>query len=671
MNIRNKLYLGNLMYLLSMPFMFVSFIYALTEHWRRSNFTFLIVLLLVTFGTFAFCISTKKLSKNNLVQLAIVWLVIASLWDLSFLNMDENIHRSYIAYMGLVLVNANFCCFLIQLLLKLKTEKIGLKCTRGKEYIIITSFLLLFVLLNLTTLDSWFKSDSYTYYSSFLENIGKWNLEINGWSAFELAGHSAYGYTLFLFIIQAIFRNVAISVRITNIIFGGLTVFAFYRILKIVFKNLSKFQYYIILGIFTFSPLFFGIMYEMNTDYPMFCFFVWYVYSVLDKKKIFRILSSILLCFSKEIGVILLLAFIFGEYLIGFLMNKSYKREVFLRNLKDIALDFWGVFMWMAQMLLSRTGWANEAKTTVELASTNSINSIKFDFEFIFYKLKELFVLNFAWIPTIILVGGIVYFIVKRKRIKYIFGIAGIICSYTAFLAFNLLFFTYPHYRYLIIQSFFSTFLIAMVIDYVELNNLFKNIVLTVLAICYGIQCYITVDPLTLYCFDNVNVGGGNIITTQKYIGIEGKLYAEGEHKDYYTQALLDNVLYNREQLQMEETIEKLFSEIEYSEDDYIIVPPIYGSYQFTIYTIMGRANIESYFWDQSSKNIVDTEGIPVQWIGPESELKPYKNYYYIKFPYLSEFDHEQYLKQYNVLDQITVKKGQWVLEAYKVENKK
>ncbi len=93
------------------------------------------------------------------------------------------------------------------------------------------------------------------------------------------------------------------------------------------------------------------------------------------------------------------------------------------------------------------SGWGENAKNSLStVVSNNTENKLLVNIDFIFYKLKEIFILNFSWL--IILLGVCViivsiYRLGKKKNINIRLHnrlVLPIIFSFIGFLGFNLLF---------------------------------------------------------------------------------------------------------------------------------------------------------------------------------------------------------------------------------------
>ncbi len=293
-----------------------------------------------------------------------------------------------------------------------------------KGNIFILSFIILFTVINLNILYSGYTTDSYSYYSSAKELLGSWNFTLGNLSALQMAGHLTIGYTIFADIGLLIIGNPGI--KFIHLIMAAITIFCFYKIVLFIHQDKTKIIKIATTMIFSFSPLFLGILHGINSDFPMVCFFTWMVYCDCYNKKILKIFCSFLLCFSKEVGTIVLVMYLFGDFLYYLIKTKD-------SGLKKIWLYFtsfkWfngiGILFFIFLLMFGGSGWGENAKNSLStVVSNNTENKLLVNIDFIFYKLKEIFILNFSWL--IILLGVCViivsiYRLGKKEKHKYPF----------------------------------------------------------------------------------------------------------------------------------------------------------------------------------------------------------------------------------------------------------
>ena len=103
-----------------------------------------------------------------------------------------------------------------------------------------------------------------------------------------------------------------------------ITIYCFYLILDTILNNKSKIDMAIYTAIFAFSPMFLGILGEINVDFPSMCFFVWMVCCGIRGRYISQSLCGLLLCYSKETGVLLYGFYVLGMVVFRIIVNRKH-----------------------------------------------------------------------------------------------------------------------------------------------------------------------------------------------------------------------------------------------------------------------------------------------------------------------------------------------------------
>ena len=132
---------------------------------------------------------------------------------------------------------------------------------------------LLFVIGCIPILDSWLGSGSYDYYSA-LQELNSWNYV--DLSRFKLAGHQSQAFAFFLALGEFITPGNPVGARIMQIIMGISGILCFDLLIDKLFPGIKKSITIIALLLFSFSPLFFGLIGELNPDFAVLIFFMWF-----------------------------------------------------------------------------------------------------------------------------------------------------------------------------------------------------------------------------------------------------------------------------------------------------------------------------------------------------------------------------------------------------------
>ena len=268
----------------------------------KSDRLFIILLCCIEMGTTIYFI--KRKDKNYLLQ----WTSIVVIFTLFFDVLLFTGENTEILMRGLELFACNVS-FIISLVVlwKQKNKKSVYFDRILRENWYLLGIVLLFVIGCIPILDSWLGSGSYDYYSA-LQELNSWNYV--DLSRFKLAGHQSQAFAFFLALGEFITPGNPVGARIMQIIMGISGILCFDLLIDKLFPGIKKSITIIALLLFSFSPLFFGLIGELNPDFAVLIFFMWFITSYAYKKYIFLIFSGFCLCLSKETGIIIYAAFV-------------------------------------------------------------------------------------------------------------------------------------------------------------------------------------------------------------------------------------------------------------------------------------------------------------------------------------------------------------------------
>lgn len=386
--------------------------------------------------------------------------------------------------------------------------------------------------------------------------------------------------------------------------------------------NSDKINVILFTAIFAFYPAFWGIMGEINTDFPVLIFFIWTIYFQLNKQYLLMLFSALMLCFSKETGVIILAFYAIGYIIVKFVNSikagiKETLKQIF--SPEAVAIYLAGV-SWFVIWLVSSRGklWSGASGN---VATTNSqINGMKLDTfggcaEYIFHKLKEIFILNNSYILWIFVLAAILLTVFTKKKNSITRGnghiIAGIYIAFIGLLNFNVYFVTWPNYRYLIPMTFFVNFFASFfVLGYIQNKNIQRVIVVVTLILIFSSNFH--TDIISKKMFDNISMGNGDMISTNLFYikDLDNKILSR-DSEITYEYAYDDEGVYNREYSNRGRCINKILKEIKYDSQTLVVFPYIVGAKSF----YYGRreqfeyetkyVNVETY---KLNMNILDFE---------------------------------------------------------------
>jgi hypothetical protein len=286
---------------------------------------------------------------------------------------------------------------------------------------------------------------------------------------------------------------------------------------------------------------------------------------MLKRQWIFQFVAALFVCFTKEPAIISYGALCLGIVVVDFIQNRKIK-EIFIKP-QYYMMAVTGLLWLVTYKFLG--GWsAGEG-------------GIAIDGSYMLDKSKVLYILNFSWIFVVFCIAG---FLKMQK--KSLLWCMPIIISTICFTVFSMIFKTVNHARYTA-QVPAVLYIIGIVMIVYLFNESISKCILAVISILLLISSFFTIDPVSKLCFETVNVGDMEMITTSTVV--------PG-----------DSMIYNKQMLGFEYVLNEAF---EYAvSNEYMVILPLYefppnlfdglmqeeesGDYGYVAYT----------YWDEVNK---------------------------------------------------------------------
>ena len=132
----------------------------------------------------------------------------------------------------------------------------------------------------------------------------------------------------------------------------------------------------------------------------------------------------------------------------------------------------------------------------------NGFNCFGFNLEYIYLKFQQMFIINYRWIITLLIVVSIILLIFFRKKIKLSINkslLISILLSLLSYICFNCLYITFALVRYNYISDLLIILVLGMIISEVSKLKV-KNIIngsLVVVCVIFCVESFITTDPIS------------------------------------------------------------------------------------------------------------------------------------------------------------------------------
>lgn len=472
-------------------------------------------------------------------------------------------------------------------------------------------------------------------------------LDISSLSNLAVYGHIAQTYGMLNGMGNLIVENTFAVMVGLNILLMLSSIIGFYMLLRELVSDRDESQYMIATMVYAWSPFVLGMVYYHSLDFYCGCLFVWVLYALYKRKWIYFSIFSLLFCFTKEPAIIIYAAMCAGTVIWDILEDSGYSffdrlRRCFVR--KQYYL-----------MVLTGILWLATYKILGPWSAGNGGFSI--NASYVLDKLKNLYVLNFNWIFTLLAVGGSVWLLFKEGDKQILKQLIPIWCSQIAFTLFSCIFNTVNHPRYNDTNQ-VTLYLLALVPLLYCCKKKSNELVIGCLSILCLLSSFVTCDPITRSCYDKVNIGKATMI---------------------YTTALPlgDSMIYNRQMLGFETALDNALEDALC--DGQPVLFPTLGN---NAYAFDGMAKVgeiaddymlQTEFWDEINKRRAaeKRDGIKefqvyqltkeMDWDKLEKETSGCVNYIYI--PNVCDL-YSSYIKgHYQILEETEYEHRGWVVK--------
>lgn len=401
-------------------------------------------------------------------------------------------------------------------------------------------------------------------------------------SELSLSMHISYSFTALCIIASLFLGNAMMGQAIVGIVLYVLGVYGFYRCVELFSKNPTDKNTSSIKALLTVlfacSPYMLGMITYSYPDYAIWCLTPILTYSLFSKKYILVEYIGVFYIFCKETAVITYVALIVGFYLCNAVKEKKFFYEFSRYILMSIPC-----IMWLISYIF--------------VGHWDGNGEFAFNLEYIKDKLLVYFALNFNWLIITALLLVIAICIKKKLIIVGSEEVLSIVFSAVAYFVFSILFKTVNHPRY-IDALVAQLYLLAAHMIIVFADGISKKaaaFITSGLITVMLIQSFVTIDPVMLRAFKNINVGGARLVTT--------------------SEILSDGMAYNRQYQGWGGATDKALEGIVGNEDSIVFFPALYNdTWHFDAmgwYEILNDKSetVVTGYWDPIRKTRMTSSG--------------------------------------------------------------
>lgn len=464
----------------------------------------------------------------------------------------------------------------------------------SNPYILLFSVLFLVLRIQqFAVLPRW---DSGTYFYCIQEACRNFNFTLSSFfRVFKLGGHISYGCSIFWAIGYYLFPDSFLGIYVVNLVLAFVAFYMTYGILR---RYLSgRDQFLISFGTFIIwcQPMNLGLFHGIAPDSAVMIFSIYILYFHIYKKYLLMCFFAVMLMTSKEVGVVCIVGYCVGYILCLYIApNQSRKRSI--KNvIRDklamgmLCVGLLGIIVLIYLVFIKKDSWMdNYGKGSY--GGVFNIFALRWDY--IWLKLKTLFIINFYWIWMIVIIICIVLGIHKGKILfQTVFDcyreLFCCICGIGAFVLFSIMYITYnnPRYHLCVEYTLALTGIFSLLLVFgLQYRNVLVGVFSLFLVMMTG-EAYLTIDPITKMVFPIINTASAFPMVTV------------GWKENPSLKA--DITIYNFQYVYLDKAYEQILKEIDYNEDIDLV---LWGHYEKQTRAVSIEGWNVTFYWDTLKK---------------------------------------------------------------------
>lgn len=458
------------------------------------------------------------------------------------------------------------------------------------------------------------------------------------WNNFRLCSHYSIAFTLFLSIGEFLIPNNMTGVLLAILVLTDAALVCIYKMLRGYWLNLSQKEAAVGTMLISVCPLFLGLFSNVSLDSLLIIFAIFLFYAEYKKQTIMKVVWVISLMMTKETGMVIAGGYLLAHILVHLRDTIRYqgknKIHYFLSDFY-ILCSFGGMAL-ISLYTIKQNGlfiWFGMNQKTDTNLLTEYFEMVAENTAYIGQQIKVFFILNFEWIPTLIIVFCVIYSVLKFRKFPSFSGQVSIWGTLGIFILLNCYLLQYVLARYHIYSA-VIIWLLAYIILFKTFGNFLKNrigfgISIVVMILLY-IQNFYFIDPLTNLAFERFDTGNGKMISTEFDGGNFGETFINNARYTY---------LYG--------LVDTMLEESEFDGNTQIIIPLVKKDslvfHEYTGYDVNKKQRVFSM--DPDGENVVAINRISLKdALNGEVEEIPERGVMYF-LPYLNGDEEESVAK--------------------------
>lgn len=422
-------------------------------------------------------------------------------------------------------------------------------------------------------------------------------MNIHSMSSLGAYAHLAQGYGVLFCLVNIIVPDTGHAMAVTNMGMYLASIMAFRGIMRQIIPGKNRWSHLLLAVMYACSSYTLGMVNYYSLDYATLCLFICMLYFWLKREWILQFVAALFACFTKEPAIVS-----YGALCVGMVVV-----EIMQQDHTKVTERISSLFRkrYYYPMLLIGVLWVI---TYLFLGGWNAGNGgTALDAVYMVDKLKVLYIFNFSWIFTGIIILGSLRLAMGRtenKRLNWWF--VPLIVSIVGFTLFSIVFRTVNHARYAA-QIPAVLYMIGGYLLFMIFKEKAADIIIGILACLMLVSSYLAIDPVSRLCFPVIDTGQGQMFTTG-------------------SPAPGDSMIYNKQMLDMEYAINEA---VAYAVDnDCMVIMPMHGVSPNIFDGLMQEMEVQEYgcsaltYWsvkDRKRTNYEDDDTVPFiiyEWSG-------------------------------------------------------
>ena len=450
---------------------------------------------------------------------------------------------------------------------------------------------------------------------------------------YNCAGHPSMAYTLLIGLPQYLNTHSVVPVHLMILVLSLLSVFAFNKILlKLSDQKRASAEILLLTAMFAFYPPFIGSSIMVTLDYGVFLFSVYFLYAVLYKRWTLAVFTGVCLVFTKEFGALFYLTVVAGIFVYLFVKGgvsevKKIRRAWLVGSAAPLV--FYGLYILFMHFYGKPALWIRSGTLSYHFGLI--LNGYTKAF------LTGLFVLNFNWIMTVVIVtAGIAALFFRKIRSPAVIAVGVVLAlniyAGTRFVTWSPIryyLYLYPLVFLLFYRSVFVVFRAKSV----------RIAILAVLFVLFFISDFRTIDPVSKELYGTFRFGNHEMLCMSSVSG------------EWPGGCGIDQLVYNLEFTEFRTIFDRIYR--------HIGAAPLYEEfYPYDPGTLYTRLMKPPYSLQTS------LHGMPI----PEIAAR-YKTFYFVDYPWITDkIALRRFMADYSVSKTLRFTDNGYAIQVYKFE---